>query len=321
MSAGAWWAVDFPHRAIRLAYQRRDYSSALRLAQVRMADDPADMTSVRWAARAHAMLGQWPEAEAHFAQVPALELADLELRVQGLEARKLWVEAASVYENILHADPLNGNALQRLAVIRIQQDRDPEARVFAQRLTHVPSRRAVGLVMTALLDYGANNPAKTVDALEEAIRLAPNLDGVPTGRAEVLQLLAESFIQLGKADKAEPYAQEARRLSSAPDPCWLLGQVRQMQGDEAGALQFWEEAVARSPTFVPALRELGQLYLKRREPQKALPWFLRAKEVEPNNSAIQYSLDVTYRHLAQEKTAPPGDSEKTGPVPDGSLDR
>jgi tetratricopeptide (TPR) repeat protein len=175
--------------------------------------------------------------------------------------------------------------------------------------------------MTALLDYGANNPAKTVESLEEAMRLSPNLEGVPTGRAQVLQLLAESLIQLGKADDAEPYAQEARRLSSSPDPCWLLGQVRQMRGDETGAQQFWEEAVARSPTIVPALRELGQLYLKRREPQKALPWFLRAKEVEPNNSAVLYSLDVTYRYLAQEKTASPSGADKSNHSPDGPLNR
>jgi tetratricopeptide (TPR) repeat protein len=318
---GAWLAMDFPHRAIRTAYDRRDYSNSLRLAQDRLIRHPADATALLWAARASAGLGRWPEAEAYFAQAPVSDLEDLELRVRGLEIRKLWVEAVSVYERILHADPLNGNALQRLAVIRIQQDRDAEARVFAQRLAQVSSHRAVGLVMTALLDYGANNPAKTVESLEEAMRLSPNLEGVPTGRAQVLQLLAESLIQLGKADDAEPYAQEARRLSSSPDPCWLLGQVRQMRGDETGAQQFWEEAVARSPTFVPALRELGQLYLKRREPQKALPWFLRAKEVEPNNSAVLYSLDVTYRYLAQEKTASPSGADKSNHSPDGPLNR
>jgi tetratricopeptide (TPR) repeat protein len=108
---------------------------------------------------------------------------------------------------------------------------------------------------------------------------------------------------LGRPADAERYALRAREVSSTPDPCWILGRVRQQQGDEDGAKRYWEEAVARDPQHNAALRELGRLALLQQQPEQALAWLLRAREAKPDDTATAQALAATYRHLGQEEAA------------------
>jgi Flp pilus assembly protein TadD len=86
-------------------------------------------------------------------------------------------------------------------------------------------------------------------------------------------------------------------------PCWILGQVRQQQGDEEGARRYWEEAVARDPAFVAALVELGRLALLRQELEEALMWLRRAHEASPTDNGAVQALAATYRLLGREDDA------------------
>ena len=294
------WIIPSPLAEAQRAFDRHDYSDSVRRVESWMAAGHAsDPDAILQAARSYAHLERWEEAEGYFVQVPLRKQDDLRLRARGLETRNLFTEAAAVYEQLLHRWPLDGDSLQRLAAIRGHQDRTTEALILARKLTQVASHQVAGHVLTGMLEFRNNNPAAAVAAFEHAMRLSPELKGTPTERRKVLEWLAEALIELGKPKEAEPYAVEARQLSSAPEPCWLLGRARQMRGDDDGAQKFWQEAIARSPNFVPALQDLGQLCLRRRQPAQAMEWFSRAREIEPNNSAIQYALDSTLRHLKQ----------------------
>jgi tetratricopeptide (TPR) repeat protein len=174
---GGWWGVTWiresPLREAQAALRTGRHLEAAGIAEACLADRPGDQRAMLAAARAYAHLGRWDLAEAYFAAVPLRELDDLHLRARGLIVRQLHDKAADVFEQILQRWPMDGESLQRLAAIRGQQLRVPEALVFARRLCQVPSHRVVGHVLTGMLQMQARDPARAVEALEAALQLSP----------------------------------------------------------------------------------------------------------------------------------------------------
>ncbi len=301
----AEWLRGLPLAQGREAFALGQFPRAAQLAEERLAaGHPNDQAAMLLAARAYARLGRWVEAEAYFAQVPLQEREDLRMRARGLEARRLWTESSLVYEQMRQRWKNDGDALQHLAAIRVQQDRPQEALILARQLAQLPSFEAVGHVLAGVIENQLRNHALVVQEFEEALRLSPELKGIPTERWQVLQWLAEALLELGRAADAEKYALEVQRSSSGAEPCYLLGQARQQLGDERGAHRYWMEAAARNPNYVPALKELAQFHLRVGELDEALRWCRRAQQVEPENSALKYLLDTINRRLEQlEKSA------------------
>jgi tetratricopeptide (TPR) repeat protein len=292
------------------AYRQGDYAIAAGLAEARLAERPGDENAILLAARAHAHLGRFDKAEAYFVQVRLRELDDLLMRARGLVARKLLVEAAAVYDQILQEWRLNPEALQYLAVIRgSEQQRYDEALILAQQLCRIPSHQVVGHVMVAKIRFSLGHLEAAVQSFEEALGLSPDLKELPpTEPDDVLRTYAKALLLLGRGEEAERHALRARELASGAEASWILGQARQQAGDEEGAERYWIEAFARDPSFVQALQDLGQLYLRRQEPANALQWFERAHEIDPGNEAIKYCLETTHRYLgkvASRKTVDP----------------
>ena len=312
----AEWLRGLPLAEARQAFQLGQYPAAAQLAEQQLAGHPNDQAAMLLAARAYAQVHRWAEAEAYFAQVPLREHEDLRLRARGLEARRLLTEAAMVFEQIRQRWPNDGDTLQHLAAIRVQQDRPEEALILARQLAQFPSFEAVGHVLAGMIEQQMFNHSRAVQEFEEALRCSPELKGIPTERWQVLQWLAEALVDLGRAAEAEQYALEVRRASSGPEPCYLLGQARLQLGDEDGARRYWAEATARSPNYVPAIKELAQFHLRTGELEDALRWCRRAHEVEPENPAIKYLLSQIYRRLGQVDKA----NELTGNVPNGGAD-
>lgn len=297
---GFTWVRSLPLADARHAMESGQFQIAAQLAEARLIQGhPDDRDAILLAARAYARLGTWPEAEAFFAQIPLRDLEDLRLRARGLEARRLWTESAFVYEQIVQRWPLDGDALQHLTAIRVQQDRAPEALILSRRLAQIPSFQTVGHVLAGTIEHQMQNEPQAVEQFELALAVSPELKGIPTERWQVLQWLAEALLLVGRSDDAEKYAIEARQLSSSAEPCLVLGQARQQLGDEEGARRYWMEATARNPNSVPVLKELAQLCLRQSAMDDALRWCRRAYELEPDNAAIKYLLRTIYIRLGQ----------------------
>jgi predicted Zn-dependent protease len=238
--------------------------------------------------------------------VPLLRPDDWQLRARGFEARRLWCEASWAYEQILHKEPGNGDALQHVAMIRIQQNRDQEAAILARRLIQMPSHQVVGYVTAGLVEFRVHNPTQAVQLIEQALAISPNLDDIRTDRASVLEWLAEGLIEVGRPAEAERYALLVRDLSPEPGACYILGQARQQLGDEKGALSAWKEALARDPTHVESVIEIARVHLRNNDPKEASRWATRARQLEPENDTVTYLASTIEKLLDQQtKSAAP----------------
>jgi tetratricopeptide (TPR) repeat protein len=292
-----------PMSEARRSYDEQNYPRAIELSESFLSEHPADQDAMLLLARSYGRLGRWAEAEVYFGQVRLNKPDDLHLRASGLIARRLWPEAATVYEQILQSWPMDGRALEQLSRIRIQQERHEEAMLLAKRLVRVPSHEVAGYLIIGTIEFHHNSFARAAEAFEEVVRRSPNLKSVPGDAATTVQMLAESLLVLGRAADAEQYALQARELSQSPESCWILGLARQHQGDHEGARRYWEETVARDPNNVRAIRELGRDCLVREQPAEALKWLLRAIEIDPNDPGTLQALIATYRRLGQDEEA------------------
>lgn len=287
----------------RHALEQGNYAFAIQLGEQYLTQHPADQAAMLLLARSYALSGQWAEADAYFGQVPLRDSDDFHLRARGLTTRGLWCEAAMVYEQIVQKWPMDGRALEQLARIRIQQERNDEALTIARRLTHIPSSQVAGYLIVGTIEYHMNSYAHAAEALEEVVRRSPDIHTIPGDPAPVFEWLAESLLIQGRPAEAEKYALQARELSQSAASCWLLGMARQHQGDADGARAYWEETVARDPTALRAIRELGRDSLLRQQPEAALQWLQRAREIAPNDKGTLQALIATYRRLGREGEA------------------
>ena len=297
-----WFLVTEMTEA-RRAYDERNYTLAVQLAEHHLSQQPSDQEAMLLLARSYGQLGRWPESEAYFGQVPLRKLEDFQLRATGLVARSLWSEAALVYEQIRQTWPKDGRALEQLARIRIQQERVNEALILAKQLTQVPSYEVAGHLIVGSIEYQRYSYAQAAESLKEVVRRSPDLKSIPADPGIMLEWLAESLLVLGRTAEAEEYALRARDLSQSAQSSWLLGMARQHQGDNEGARRYWEETVARDPNFVRAMRELARDALVRDQPAEALRWLLRALEIAPNDKGTLQALIATYRRLGREEEA------------------
>lgn len=295
-----YWFND-PLRQAWEAYEKKEFRTAVQLAEDYLKENPTDQEAMLLLARSYVRLGEFEKAEAYFAQVPLEEKEDFYARAAALVHRKLWTEAAVVYSDILQRWPDEGRALDQLIRIRLQQERLEEAIELAKRLRHLAGWEATGALLLALLEFQREQYVDAARYFVEGLKLVPDLDPEQThiDRDVIYQAYAETLYQLGDIDRAIEYAMKARDLGNKPDPCYVLGLCYENKGDPVRSRQFYEEAIARDPKHLRSLLKLGQLALSE-SPEEAVKWFQRVLEIAPNNDAARQGLIAAYRLLGQD---------------------
>jgi tetratricopeptide (TPR) repeat protein len=181
-------------------------------------------------ARVDAAIAAHPEA-------PTL----LELRGAALARAERNADAKVAFEKAVAADPRNVRALTGLATIEIASGNAPRALALLDQAIQLAPTDGAPLYLKAqlLLAQGKTDEAET--QLRAVLRVSPANVGAQNDLAWILASRGQDL------DLALSLAEQARRLSPAPDIIDTLGYVQLKRGNAAAAVSLFEEALAQRP--------------------------------------------------------------------------
>ena len=105
--------------------------------------------------------------------------------------------------------------------------------------------------------------------------------------------LGTVFLDQSQPDKAKKYFQKAADLHP-PDlsACYNIGRLKQMEGDNKGAIDIYRAIVELAPRFGLAWNNMGVAYREIGEPEEAISCFRRAVAFEPDMAEAWNNLGV-----------------------------
>jgi len=109
----------------------------------------------------------------------------------------------------------------------------------------------------------------------------------------VLNALGTVFLDQSQPDKARMVFEKAAALNP-PDlsACYNLGRLRQMKGDDKGAISIYRAVVKQQPGFGLAWNNMGVAYREIGEPEEAISCFRRAVAFSPDMAEAWNNLGV-----------------------------
>jgi len=241
-------------------------------------DDPHVHTL---AGRIELARGNALEAERHFEQAAMatpeapdakIMLATAELALGSLD------KAQKTIEPLLVATPPNIDALNLAGEIKLYQ-RDPAwaerfyAQAAAARPTDMRSRLAL-----ASLQLG--KPGQQAQAIEKLRALAAEDKGIKPDLALAAALVAQHDFEgaLKAVDNLD------RKQPGLANPPFMRGSIELNRGDKVKARADFEEAVKRTPSFLPAVKALASLDLADGQLPVAIKRFENLVAAAPNNT-------------------------------------
>jgi Tfp pilus assembly protein PilF len=113
--------------------------------------------------------------------------------------------------------------------------------------------------------------------------------------AEVLTEIAIGAVKRDDRDRAEQFINYSLNLAESPQAHTVLGELRQARGDEAGAIESWDSALALDANHFFALIDLGKLYLTRQDFPRSVPYLDRAIQADPVNARAHHLRGLAYQ--------------------------
>ena len=82
--------------------------------------------------------------------------------------------------------------------------------------------------------------------------------------------MGEVEYYLGKTQSSERHLKKALEIDrSNPSTLYWLGRVKEREGLESQAVEYWEEAIKIDNTHIPSHYQLAQFYLRRNSAEQA----------------------------------------------------
>ena len=203
-------------------------------------------------------------------------------------------EAVRVLDQVIKANPRNGDARLLLGSILAEEGKSAEAiRHIEEAVRLMPqSPMAHNALGEALQTAGELNRAR--GAFEKAVALDPRF-------AQAHANLGRVLIQTGESSGAAEHLDRAIALAGqTPDAAYSLylrAKIHTEQDEVEKAAAALKLAVAAQPDFGEAWSDLGQALKVLLDDAGALAAFRRAVEVNPENAISQYRLGA--EHLRQ----------------------
>lgn len=189
-------------------------------------------------------------------------------------------EAEEMLREVIRSSPGEAEAYYHLGVVYSMQGRAAEAaELYRKTLALEPSHKGATSRLAALRAQEAGSTEAVEEAREELLSDPTS----PQGHYH-LGLLYERQGEMVRA-KAE-YLEAVRLSPEFVKALNNLGIIQAKEGDFAAAEETFLKAVEADPKYARSHFNLANLYLRRREPAKALPHLEEVMRLEPNHPSI-----------------------------------
>lgn len=142
--------------------------------------------------------------------------------------------------------------------------------------------------LRGLTEERAGHIAQALEAYEKVVQQDPQA-------LEVYRDIAQLNMRLGRFEAALQAAQKVKELAPQDPTSFLfLGDVQVAQGNLAKAAEAYEKALQLDPHHPRALGNLGNYYSVI-DPVKALGYYQRYLERDPNNAEIYFQMGLIYQ--------------------------
>jgi tetratricopeptide (TPR) repeat protein len=208
-----------------------------------------------------------------------------------LHAQGRLQEAEQRYRFILEADGRHFDALYRLGLISLQQDRFADAELLFRRAAKVDPRSADAQLHLAVALTGLNRHEDAVCRYEKTLALKPDFAEAHSNLGYTLQILGrteEALAHYHKALAVNPYYAEARNN---------LGAALAALGRHDEAIAQYQAAIALRPPYSEAHRSLANAFGVLERYEEAAAHYEKVLAVLPDDTAARTALGNTLNRL------------------------
>jgi len=131
-----------------------------------------------------------------------------------------------------------------------------------------------------------------MQASEKLVRIAPGMEAAQ-------YLMSKTTLQIGNAKLALQHAQKALKLSDKPALHLQLAQCQMVLGNRVAVRDAIDETVSRASRDVAILIVAGSILNQIEDVSRAKEIFLKALELEPDNSSVLFNLATSLRFLGE----------------------
>jgi len=113
--------------------------------------------------------------------------------------------------------------------------------------------------------------------------------------ADLLTEAALEAVRRNDKERAEQFVNYALAFGETAQAHDILGELRQARGDESGAIEAWQTALALDPNHFFTLIDLGKLYLTKQDLPRSIPYLDRAIQIDPASARAHHLRGLAYQ--------------------------
>jgi len=193
-------------------------------------------------------------------------------------------EAEAQARRALTDPATEASARSVIGTIRFQQQRFDDSIVQFEKAIRLDDSLLGAHLSLAQVYILQGKPAQAMPLVRRVLQLDPRLARVPPDVAIKFGVL---FATNGAAPEAVAILERVRdKGKPSYELAFNLAGAYLVKGDEARALDTYDEALAAKPDSLPALRQAALVAERRGEMERSLSYWLRAKKIEPEDPEI-----------------------------------
>jgi len=115
------------------------------------------------------------------------------------------------------------------------------------------------------------------------------------GEAQLLTEAALEAVRRDDRERAEQFVNYSLEFGETAQAHGILGELRLARGDETGAIESWQTALALDPDHFFTLIDLGKHYLTKQDVPRSAPYLDRAIRIDPGSARAHHLRGLAYQ--------------------------